>query len=124
MIPASAVSDTEFIPMPMNNPSIATHFARKALDVADIDPDERELISGFFRNTWLIDALAALTVMHSGHLIRDEEYTKANELMLEWAGETDFFHGELSQHIRSRFMAIIVMTAALILHHQDTIARN
>jgi hypothetical protein len=108
----------------MNNPSLALCFGRKALDAADIDADERELISGFFRNTWLIDALTALTVMHSGYLIRDEEYNKANELMLDWASETDFFHGELSQHIRSRFMAIIVMTAAQILHHQDTIARN
>lgn len=110
--------------MPTNNPSIAIHFGRKALDSADIDPDERELISGFFKCTWLIDALAAMVLMHYAPLLRAGEYEGAIDLMMEWATETDFFHGELSQQIRSRFMGIIVMTGAQILEEQDAIARN
>lgn len=108
----------------MNKPSIAIDFGRKALDSADIDPDEREFISGFFKYAWLIDALAALAVMHCGHLIKDEKYGRAIVSMLEWANTTDFFHEELSQGIRRRFVTIMVMTAAQILREQDAITRN
>jgi len=111
-------------PMPMNNPSIAIHFGRIVLDSADIDPDEKELISGFFKYTWLIDVLAAMVVMHYAPLLRTEEYERAIAIMMDWATETDFFHGELSQQIRRRFIGIIVMTGAHILQEQDAIARN
>ena len=113
-----------FTPIPMNNPSIALYFGRKALETADIDPDERELISGFFRCVWLIDVLAAMALMHYAPLLRAGEYERAIVIMMDWASETDFFHGELSQQIRSRFMGIMVMTAAQILREQDAIARN
>ena len=111
-------------PMPMNNPSIAIHFGRIALDSADIDPDERDLISGFFKCIWLIDVLAAMVVMHYAPLLRAGEYERAILIMMDWATETDFFHGELSQQIRRKFMAIMVMTATHILQEQDAIARN
>lgn len=108
----------------MNKASIAIDFGRKALDSADIDPDEKELISGFFKYAWLIDALAALALTHCGHLIKDEKYGRAIASMLDWANATDFFHEELSQEVRSRFMTIMVMTAAQILREQDAITRN
>ena len=110
--------------MPTNNPSIAIHFGRKVLDSVDIDPDERELISGFFRYTWLIDVLAAMAVMHYAPLLRAGEFVKAIEIMMDWATETDFFHGELTYRIRYRFIEIIIMTAVQILQEQDAIARN